>query len=69
MFAYNTALFYMSNDYDDLRLGVQSDLPSVSQWLSTNSLSVNVTKVLYGGSTQHLRNLEEMALCHKVKRI
>ena len=56
MYADDTAIFYLSNDIDELRISLQYDMQSISYWMRENRLSLNAskTKLMAIGSKQRL---------------
>ena len=47
MHADDTAIYYMPNNVDDLRLSMQHDLQSVSYWMHENRLNLSVKKLKF----------------------
>jgi len=59
MYADDTALYYNSNDIDDIVVKMNSDLENIRKWLARNKLSLNVkkTEFVIVGLSQQLSRL------------
>ncbi len=59
MYADDTALYYNSNDIDDIVVKMNKDLENIRQWLIRNKLSLNVKKTdfMIIGSSQKLNRI------------
>ncbi len=64
MYADDTAIFYLSEDIDELRLSLQYDLQSIAYWMKENRLSLNAskTKFMMVGSRYKLARTREFTL-------
>ncbi len=71
MYADDTAIFYMSENEDDLRLALQFDLQTVSVWMTENRLSLNTakTKFMMLGTKARLRRARPFSLSLNGDRI
>ncbi len=71
LYADDTAIFYFSDDIDDIRLSLQHDLQSVSVWMRENHLSLNVkkTKLMQVGSRRNLSSVPSIGLSLNGERI
>ena len=67
----DTAIFYFSDDIDDVRLSIQHDLQSVSVWMKENRLSLNIkkTKFMQLGSKRHLNSVPTISVSLNGERI
>ena len=61
----DTALYYSSNNFQELILMLQDEIGTVEQWLRANKLSLNVskTKMVIFGSPYRTRNIPNVNLC------
>ncbi len=64
MYADDTAIYYLSDDVDDLQLTLQHDLQSISYWMQENRLNLNIkkTKFMRLGSKYRLNKTRQVGL-------